>query len=38
MGVKRNAYGALMGKPDEKKSGGNLGVDGRIILKWMLKK
>ena len=33
---KRNAYRVLVGKPEEKSPPGNLGVDGRIILKWIL--
>jgi hypothetical protein len=38
MGVKRNVYGALVGKPNGKRPGRNLGVDGRIVLKRILKK
>jgi hypothetical protein len=35
MGERRDAYRALAGKPDGRPLG-NTGVDGRIILKWVL--
>jgi hypothetical protein len=38
MGEKRNAYRILMGKPQTKQPLGSLGVDGRVILKWILEK
>jgi hypothetical protein len=34
----RNAFKILVGKPDWKRSLGRLGVDDRIILKWILAK
>jgi hypothetical protein len=33
---KRNAYRVLVGKGDRKRPFGKLGMDGRIILKWIL--
>ena len=36
MGERRDAYRALEGKPDGRRPLGNTGVDGRIILKWVL--
>jgi hypothetical protein len=38
MGLKRNACGVLVGKPDLMRPGVHLGVYGRIILKWNIKK
>jgi hypothetical protein len=35
-GVMRYAYRIFIGKPEGKKPLGILGVDGRIILKWIL--
>jgi hypothetical protein len=35
MGEKRNAH-SFYGKTEGKKPFGNLGIDGRIILKWIL--
>jgi hypothetical protein len=35
LGEKRNVYWAFVGKPERKRS---LGTDGRIVLKWILKK
>jgi hypothetical protein len=32
----RNAYRILVGKPKGRDQFGDLGVDGRIILKWVL--
>jgi hypothetical protein len=32
----RNAYEMLVGQPEGKRSLEDLGVDGRIILKWIL--
>jgi hypothetical protein len=34
----RNAYKILVGKSEGKRPLGNIGVDGRIILDWMLGK
>jgi hypothetical protein len=33
----RNSYKILVGKPKVTRQFGKLGVDGRIILKWILK-
>jgi hypothetical protein len=33
-----NAYNIFVGKPDGKRQRGRLGVDGRIILEWILGK
>jgi hypothetical protein len=38
MGQIRNAYRALVGKPERKRPLGRLDVGGSIILKWILKK
>jgi hypothetical protein len=38
MGEMRNAYKMLVGKPEGKRSLEHLGVDGRIILEWILGK
>jgi hypothetical protein len=38
MGERRSTYRALVGEPEEKEHLEYLGVDGRIILKWILKK
>jgi hypothetical protein len=37
MGERRGAYRILMGKPEGKKHLRKLGIDGRIILIWILK-
>jgi hypothetical protein len=34
----KNAYQILVGKSEGKNSLGRLGIDGRIILKWILRK
>jgi hypothetical protein len=34
----RNAYRIFIGKPEGKRPFGDLGVDGRIILKWIFQK
>jgi hypothetical protein len=33
----RNVYKILVGKPERKKHFGDLGIYGKIILKWILK-
>jgi hypothetical protein len=38
MGDMRNAYKILVGKPEGKNHSGDLGVDGKIILEWILRK
>jgi hypothetical protein len=38
MGEKRNAYGALVGKPEERDHWEDQDVGGRAILKWILEK
>jgi hypothetical protein len=38
MGERRGAYGILVGKPEGRDNFEYLGVDGRIILKWIFKK
>jgi hypothetical protein len=35
---KKNAYKMLVGKPKGRYHSEDLGVDGRIILKWILRK
>jgi len=35
---RREAYRVLMEKPEGKRPLGRVGVDGRIILKWIFKK
>jgi hypothetical protein len=35
MGERKSVYGALVGKHEGKRTLGTLGVDGRIILKWI---
>jgi hypothetical protein len=34
----RNLYGILFGKPEERDDLEELGVDGRVILEWVLNK
>jgi hypothetical protein len=36
MGERRGSYRALVGKPEERNHLKDPGVDGRIILKWIL--
>jgi len=38
MGDRRGAYRVFVGRPEGKYHLENLGTDGRIILKWILKK
>jgi hypothetical protein len=38
MGERRGAYRALVGKPEGRRPLGRSGVDGRIILKWILER
>jgi len=38
MGEKRGVYRVLVGKPERKRPVGEIGVDGRIILKCIVKK
>jgi hypothetical protein len=38
MAEMRNAYNILVGKPKRKNSSEDLGVDGKIILEWVLGK
>jgi hypothetical protein len=34
----KNAYMVLLGKPEGKRLLGDLGLDGKIILRWIIKK
>jgi hypothetical protein len=34
----RNAYKILVGKTEEKRPRGRLGVDGNVIIEWILNK
>ena len=38
IGKKRDAHRCLIGRPDGKSPLQDIGVDGRIILNWILKK
>jgi hypothetical protein len=37
-GERRGVYRVLVGKPRERDHLGDLGLDGRIILKWIFRK
>jgi len=37
-GEKRNVYGILLGRPERKRPFGRPIVDGRILLKWILRR
>jgi hypothetical protein len=38
MGERRNAYNILIGKPEGRVDSEDVGIDGRIILEWILGK
>jgi len=38
MGKMKNAYKILIGKPEVKKHSEDLGVDGKVMLEWILGK
>jgi len=38
MGERRGAYTGLVGKPELKNHLENISIDGRLVLKWILKK
>jgi hypothetical protein len=38
MGERRGVYWVLMGKPEGRDHLGDSGVDGRIILRWFVRK
>jgi hypothetical protein len=38
VGERRGIYRILVGKPEEQEHLGELGVDGRLILRWIFRK
>jgi hypothetical protein len=38
MGKMRNAYSIFVGKPEGKDRSEDLGIDGKIVLEWNLRK
>jgi hypothetical protein len=37
MGDMRNVYSVLVRRPEERNHQENLGIDGRIVLRWILR-
>jgi len=38
MGERRGVYRVFMGKPEERDHLGDIGVDGKIIFRWIFRK